>query len=193
VKVSRRDARRQEVERQRRLRRVAIGAPLALAVLALGALVAWRALRPGIEGVAEMTGLSRGHDAAASFPVSALPPVGGVHAPQWQTCGIYAEPVEDKYAVHSMEHGAVWITYRPDLAAEKVASLQDLARGRSFVLVTPYPTQEAEVVASAWGTQLVVEEFPDGRVAQFVDRYRLGPQTQELGASCSNGIGTPLS
>jgi hypothetical protein len=41
------------------------------------------------------------------------PPVGGPHNPIWQNCGFYSKPVRDEYAVHSMEHGAVWITYSP--------------------------------------------------------------------------------
>jgi hypothetical protein len=193
AKVSRRDQRRQEVERQRRNRRLAIGLPAAVAALVLLGLVGWRFFRPGIEGVTEIAGLSRGHDAGAVFPEGELPPTGGVHAPQWQNCGIYTEPVEDKYAVHSLEHGAVWLTYRPDLAEAAVAELQELARGQSFVLVSPYPAQTADVVASAWGNQLVIDDYPDERVANFVERFRLGPQTQEPGASCSNSIGTPLT
>ncbi|MGD9430703.1 DUF3105 domain-containing protein [Arthrobacter russicus] len=30
----------------------------------------------------------------------------------WTNCGIYTAPVEPTRAVHSLEHGAVWLTYR---------------------------------------------------------------------------------
>ncbi len=49
------------------------------------------------------------------------------------------------------------------------------------------------MVLTAWGIQLEVDEADDGRIAEFIDRYQQGPQTPELGASCSDGTGTPIS
>ncbi|MCP5095041.1 MAG: DUF3105 domain-containing protein [Chloroflexi bacterium] len=68
-----------------------------------------------------------------------LPPVGGEHLDIWQNCGIYIESVDPGNAVHSMEHGAVWITYQPDLPADEIIELQDLVRGQPFLLLSPYP------------------------------------------------------
>ena len=39
------------------------------------------------------------------------PPTNGNHAPLWQNCGFYKKPVQNRYAVHSLDHGVVWITY----------------------------------------------------------------------------------
>ncbi len=64
------------------------------------------------QGTQTYTGLSRGHtDAPVSYPQT--PPVGGDHAPVWQNCGFYGQAVLTGRGVHSMEHGAVWVTYRP--------------------------------------------------------------------------------
>ena len=51
-------------------------------------------------------------------------PVGGPHNPVWQNCGFYNSPVQNENAVHSMEHGAVWITYQPDLPSDQVEVLK---------------------------------------------------------------------
>jgi uncharacterized protein DUF3105 len=69
------------------------------------------------------------------------PPAGGPHNDVWQNCGFYDEPVRDENAVHSLEHGAVWITYLPDLPQDEIEVLRDLAESNGFVLVSPYPDQ----------------------------------------------------
>ncbi len=120
-----------------------------------------------------------------------VPPVGGDHAPVWQNCGFYDSPVRNENAVHSLEHGAVWITYSPDLPVDQVEALRALASGHTHVLVSPYPGLPAPVVASAWGVQLMLEGAYDPRLEQFVSAYEQGPQNPEPGAPCSGGIGEP--
>lgn len=119
------------------------------------------------------------------------PPVGGNHAPVWQNCGFYDTPIADENAVHSLEHGAVWIAYRPDLTGAQVDSLRQSAQRQNYILASPYPDLTAPVVASAWGHQLRLRGAEDPRLNEFVRAFRLGPQTPELGAPCTGGKGTP--
>jgi hypothetical protein len=120
------------------------------------------------------------------------PPVGGEHASAWQNCGIYTEPVRNETAVHALEHGAVWVTYRPDLPADQVEQLRNMVRGRSYTLLSPYPDLDRPIAASAWGVQLKLDSPADPRLPQFIAKYRQGPQTPEPGASCIGGVGTPV-
>jgi hypothetical protein len=118
------------------------------------------------------------------------PPVGGNHNAVWQNCGFYAFEIANENAVHSLEHGAVWITYSPDLSEDDVDVIRDLAR-RTFVLASEYPDLPSPVVASAWGLQLELDGVDDPKLEQFVDFYRQGPQTPEPGSTCTGGTGNP--
>ena len=142
------------------------------------------------EGTREFEIESASHvETPVSYEVS--PAVGGDHHPAWQNCGAYPEPVIEENAVHSLEHGAVWITYQPDLADPEINNLADRANGETHILVTPYEGQDAPIVLSAWGRQLEVTDADDEQVDQFLEAFLQGPDTPELGAPCSGGIGTP--
>ncbi|MBX9243623.1 DUF3105 domain-containing protein [Actinotalea ferrariae] len=141
-----------------------------------------------IEGVQTFTDLSASH---VQQPVQyeQTPPVGGDHAGVWANCGTYFEPITNELGVHSLEHGAVWITYNSDLPAEQVQQLTDLAEGNAYVLLSPFDgLPEQSVVASAWGTQLALEDADDPRLEQFVVKYQQGEQTPEPGAPCTGGV-----
>ncbi len=171
------------------LKKLALSA--AMLALALVVITPAFAQTPPPEGVESFWVMDKYHTEEA-VPYSQIPPVGGPHAPVWQNCGFYDTPVRDENAVHSLEHGTVWITYHPDLPTDQVEVLRALANGHTHVLVSPYPDLPAWVVASAWGEQLWLEDAYDPRLEQFVSAFEQGPQNPEPGAPCSGGIGTPL-
>ena len=140
-------------------------------------------------GVTSYSNLSRNHtEGPVDYPQN--PPVGGNHNPVWQNCGFYSKPITNENAVHSLEHGAVWITYRPDLPQGQIETIKNLAE-KSYVLASPYPGLPSPVVASAWGKQLKLHSANDPRLEQFVSAYSQGPQTPEPGAPCTGGVGAP--
>ncbi|MGB3681034.1 MAG: DUF3105 domain-containing protein [Rubrobacteraceae bacterium] len=141
-------------------------------------------------GVEDFEVPSRQH-AEGTVGYAQTPPVGGNHNPVWQNCGFYSEPIRNENAVHSLEHGAVWITYRPGLAQEQVDQIQQLASDNSYVLASPYPDLPAPVVASAWGKQLQLDSADASSLKRFVSAFAQGPQTPEPGAVCTGGTGTP--
>ena len=117
------------------------------------------------------------------------PPVGGPHNPVWQNCGVYDRPLYDEYAVHSMEHGAVWITYQPGLSTAEVATLREAVQGRPYTLLSPYEALKSPIVLSAWNKQLAVTSASDPRIAAFIQKYEQGGEAPEIGAPCSGGYG----
>jgi hypothetical protein len=139
-------------------------------------------------GVQDIPVAGRAHvQGAVAYPQT--PPVGGDHAAVWHNCGAYDTPVVSEAAVHSLEHGAVWVTYQPDLSAGQVTALRSLVQLSSFVLVSPFDGLPSPVVASAWGKQLRLDAADDARLKAFVAAFTQGPQTLEPGAPCSGGTG----
>jgi hypothetical protein len=116
------------------------------------------------------------------------PPVGGAHNGKWQNCmgDVYAEPIANEHAVHSLEHGAVWVTYKQGLAADQVAVLQKKVEGKEFMLLSPYAALDKNVSVQVWGYQLKTDDVNDSRIDQFIKDARV-VASMEPGAPCSSG------
>ncbi|MFG6194335.1 DUF3105 domain-containing protein [Nonomuraea sp. JJY05] len=185
----------QAQQRRQELRRrvVTIGVSVAgVGALAAAGTVFWlndRA-RTSLDAVQTINVTQRNH---TSDPVTypQAPPVGGDHSPAWQNCGVYTDPVRNENAVHSQEHGAVWVAYRPGLPKEQLDMLLDHARGRDFVLLSPYPGLSSAVALSSWGKQLKLDSADDPRLPAFLKANINGPGTPEPGATCTGGVGEP--
>lgn len=119
------------------------------------------------------------------------PPAGGPHNPSWLNCGIYEEEVPNEYAVHSLEHGAVWVTYDPEQVQGADLDALRSAMPRSYMILSPFPGLEAPVVASAWGVQVALDGVDDPRLSDFIVKYRQSPDTPEPGALCSQALDGP--
>jgi Protein of unknown function (DUF3105) len=120
------------------------------------------------------------------------PPTNGDHAPIWLNCGFYESPVKDRFAVHSMDHGVVWITYRPDLPAGQVDLLRPYSE-EDYVIVSPYPGQDAPVTVTSWRVQLELNGAGDPRLREFVDGFRISELAPLSGNRCEGGVGNPTA
>lgn len=132
----------------------------------------------------------QGHERTA-VSYTENPPVGGPHNDAWWNCGVYDEEVPKEHAVHSLEHGAVWLTYQPDLPADQVEVLKKLGE-QDYMLVSPLADQKSPVVASSWGHQLALGSADERTLTAFIREYKQGPDTPEPGAACTNGTVTDL-
>ncbi|WP_203824454.1 DUF3105 domain-containing protein [Actinoplanes palleronii] len=116
------------------------------------------------------------------------PPVGGAHNQTWQNCqgDVYTAPIANEHAVHSLEHGAVWITYKQGLAADQVATLQKKVEGKDYMLMSPYAGLDKNVSVQVWGYQLKTDDVNDSRIDTFISAARV-KASMEPGAACSSG------
>ena len=137
------------------------------------------------EGTQTFGSLDRTHtDGAIAYDLE--PPPGGEHNPTWLNCGVYDSPVPTEQAVHTLEHGAIWLTYQPDADQADIDELRSHATStrNSKMLMSPYPGQPASVIATTWGAQLRLDSADDPRLGQFIDAFRRGDHAPEPGAGC---------
>ena len=187
-------AERWEAEKRAKRRRskvIRIAAGAVAAALVVG-VVAWQLIsrRNAQQIIAAMTsgdcrydtrsdpGRVNEHGDNPTFRVD--PPSGGVHSPSAARAGTYSEQnaPPDGEVVHALEHGFIAISYRPDLAARDVATLENIAdEFDDDVLLLPRPTLDVPVAATAWHRRLLCSEVEPASVRKFVEAYRgKGPE-----------------
>jgi hypothetical protein len=118
------------------------------------------------------------------------PPVGGDHSATWMSCdrNVYKEPIPNENAVHSLEHGAVWVTYTDSADKAEIKKLEERVKKTPYSMISPYKDQAGGIMLTAWGKQLTVEKADDPRVGTFFTKYAAGPQTPEPGATCNSNL-----
>lgn len=183
----------QRLKEERRKRAWKIAGISTAAVLVVGLLVfavVMELRSRNIAGVEEFEGVTNNHvDMGQRVDYEESPPIGGDHWDSWQNCGVYPEPVTPELAVHSMEHGAVWINYDPELPEEEIQALNDMYNDGDYLLVTPYEGEmEAPIVASSWARQVTAESADDQNLHRYVQLYERGQDVPEPGAACSGQI-----
>jgi hypothetical protein len=117
------------------------------------------------------------------------PPVAGPHDPVWANCGFHEGEIPNENAVHSLEHGAVWITFTADADDTTLDAIRGIVETSGHLLASEYPDQDSAIVLTAWNRQLGVESIDDPRVSTFVETYLSTGTAPEAGASCSGGAG----
>ncbi|WP_353813794.1 DUF3105 domain-containing protein [Agromyces sp. SYSU T00266] len=119
------------------------------------------------------------------------PPAGGQHNPAWLNCGVYEQPVPNENAVHSLEHGAIWVTYDPDALSDDDISTLRSKLPRTYVILSPFEGLPAPVVLSGWNSQLQVDGVDDPRIEAYLEEYWQSQNVPEPGAACTGAIDGP--
>lgn len=120
--------------------------------------------------------IAQGHE----HSYNSNPPTSGWHYPQAAEWGAYREELPDETIIHNLEHGGIWISYKPDISEEIRAKLEGFFEkwGRK-IIVAPRAKNDADIALAAW-TRLdtfAVSEYSEERVEQFIRAYRnKGPE-----------------
>lgn len=189
------EAYKREQDRRTRSSRIWIWSLSALAVLAVGGIVAVTVFgnqqiveARQIDGLQTFTNDATHVAGAVEYPQT--PPAGGPHTAVWMNCGVYDQPVPNENAVHDLEHGAVWATYDPSLPQSEVDALV-AAMPETYSVVSPYEGLTSPIVLSAWDAQVAIDSPDDPRLNAFVERFWQSSSAPEPGAPCTGGIDAP--
>lgn len=189
------EAYRREQEKRKRSGRIWIWSLSALAVLAIGGIIAVTVVgnRQLVEA-RQIDGLqtfeNEATHVAGTVDYPQTPPAGGPHNSVWMNCGVYDQPVPNENAVHDLEHGAVWATYDPSLPQSEVDALIE-AMPDTYSVVSPYEGMDSPIVLSAWDAQVAIDSPDDPRLDAFVERFWQASTAPEPGAPCTGGIDAP--
>jgi hypothetical protein len=91
-----------------------------------------------------------------------------------------------------MDHGVVWITYRPNLPQQQLETLRPYGN-KDYVIVSPYPGQDAPVIATSWRVQLELTSANDPRLDHFINQFKISELAPLSGNRCILGVGDPES
>ena len=128
--------------------------------------------------------LGRNHIADGSTAsYNSNPPTSGDHYASPAPARFYDRELPDEQLVHNLEHGHVWIAYKPDLPAETIDSLNNFAGGN--VVVTPRSKNDTDIAIAAWGRldkfNIEVGIIDQQRIKDFISRYKnRGPENVNI-------------
>jgi hypothetical protein len=103
------------------------------------------------------------------------PPTSGNHIepPHQQADGAYAEKVEDKFIVHSLEHGRIALQYSPDLSEAEQLEIKGVFDESPFgVVLFPNPDMPYEVAATGWRQLIGCREYEGAATLDAIRVFR---------------------
>jgi hypothetical protein len=109
------------------------------------------------------------------------PPTSGNHNPIPAPDGYYPQKPGVRHTVHTLEHGRIYIHYKPTLAKRRIDQLGGVFNDDPFhMIMSPDPDMPYQVAVTAWGHLAACKRVNDATfdvIRAFRDRYRdRGPE-----------------
>lgn len=111
------------------------------------------------------------------------PPTSGPHYANSQPAGIYDKPVPDGNLIHSMEHGAVILWYKPDIPTSDSVKLKTIFSSTpiSKKIMVPRTSLDVPIALTSWGRLLKLETIDETQIKNFMETNEdRGPEKAPL-------------
>jgi Protein of unknown function (DUF3105) len=118
------------------------------------------------------------NDLNAKVDYKTDPPTSGPHYGITAVWGIYDRPVNQRQAVHNLEHGGIVIQYGDDVPQAEVQKIAEFYReDPNAMLVAPLPRLGDQIALTAWTHLAKLPRFDQEAFEAFRDTYRgKGPE-----------------
>lgn len=106
------------------------------------------------------------------------PPSSGSHYGKAAEWGVYDKELQDEQLVHNLEHGGVWISYKPSISQDEIKKLEDLVKSyRSKVILTPREKNDSPIALVSWGRVYKIDLFDENMINNYIKKYKnTGPE-----------------
>ena len=111
------------------------------------------------------------------------PPSSGAHYTNPARWGVYDNMLSDGNLVHNLEHGGVWISYKPLIPQAAKEKLISLAKSyRSKVILSPRDANDKDIAMVSWGRVYKFDlnldgGFNENAVRDYIIKYKnTGPE-----------------
>lgn len=133
-----------------------------------------------VEGTVEYKIASRNHVSTGTKVTNynSNPPNSGDHWDQPAKNGVYDKELPDEQLVHNLEHGHVWISYKPDVGDETKKKLEEIVKDDDWkVVLAPRSANESVIALVSWGRVFKMDEADFEKIKNFIKTYRnRGPE-----------------
>ncbi|MBP9802756.1 MAG: DUF3105 domain-containing protein [Candidatus Pacebacteria bacterium] len=100
------------------------------------------------------------------------PPTSGAHWADQADWGVYDQPLIDEQAVHNLEHGGIWISYK-DIDEETKTNLIKIAKANSqSVILSPREGNDTSIVLASWTRLEKMDSYDAAKIIDFISRNK---------------------
>ena len=132
----------------------------------------------------EIPDQGRGHvPDGTKLDFNSNPPTSGRHYAKWITRGIYDKSQIDGNLVHSLEHGAVILSYKSDLPKEDVEKIKSVFSSVSVgkKIMVSRDNLDVPVALTSWGRLLKLQTIDEAKIKEFMETNEdRGPEKAPL-------------